>query len=529
MIKILIVDDEPIVRIGFKSLGDWEKEGFIVGFEAGDGIKALEILRRHPEIDIIITDIYMPVMDGIELIKKVNEDYPDKFILVLSAYSEYELVRTSFKSGIYDYIVKTKMEFNLILSQLNDIRTKINRIRESKNEVQNDENKYRNKLLKEMLENKIDKGTNITLEGELFLFICILVDNSAELKKGVDLDNNFSNNLISIITSGVGLRFEYNIIDISYFEYALLLKLPKANKRADYLNKAKSTLNKIQGYISSYMNISITMGLGNFFSDTSKVYQEYQQAKKIAQLRFVYGTGKAYSEKEMVKISKHMPEFITPQCDALVEYLKNNQIKDAMHEFDKIATFPNKFAGYSIGTICAYYTNLLYTVFNVVKSNVNEYDLFDKPIDLYEVLSDLDTFEDVVKYSTDSFKQVISRLDGNAARRKSDLVIKAEMFICKNYMEPNINVQMVSYSVGVSPKYFSSIFLKEVGVKFTDYLQIVRINQAKRLTKSTQLKDYEIALEVGIENAEYYSKLFKKITGLTSNEYRGKAKEGAKF
>ena len=110
MYKVMIADDEPLVRLAIKSLVDWEEHGFNLEIEASNGRQALKLLEDNPDMDIIITDINMPVMDGLELISKVIEKRFDTEIIVLSAYNDYAWIREAFKLGVNDYILKTAME-----------------------------------------------------------------------------------------------------------------------------------------------------------------------------------------------------------------------------------------------------------------------------------------------------------------------------------------------------------------------------------------------------------------------------------
>jgi len=110
MITILLVDDEPLVRLAVKSLVNWNKNGFHVKYEASNGKQALQIMEQHQDVDIIITDISMPVMDGLTFISRLRERHISAPVLVLSSYQDYPLVRKAFKLGVRDYVLKTEMK-----------------------------------------------------------------------------------------------------------------------------------------------------------------------------------------------------------------------------------------------------------------------------------------------------------------------------------------------------------------------------------------------------------------------------------
>ena len=162
--KIMIVEDEPIVRLALKSLVDWKHWGFNMDLEASNGKQALKLLSENPEVNIIITDINMPVMDGLELISEINDRGLGISIVVLSAYNEYSLVRQAFKLGVSDYILKTEMDPEGILKLLKDVASKRDLSgNNSRVKSELDSNFIRYRLLKDL----IDQGDATELESKV--------------------------------------------------------------------------------------------------------------------------------------------------------------------------------------------------------------------------------------------------------------------------------------------------------------------------------------------------------------------------
>lgn len=178
MYKVMIADDEPLVRLAIKSLVDWEEHGFNLEIEASNGRQALKLLEDNPDMDIIITDINMPVMDGLELISKVIEKRFDTEIIVLSAYNDYAWIREAFKLGVNDYILKTAMEPQNLLDILQTTAKKIDK---KKNMAQRDKSDYIDRekhyqkelILKSLLDNVDNKNVK---EDALSAGIKILED-----------------------------------------------------------------------------------------------------------------------------------------------------------------------------------------------------------------------------------------------------------------------------------------------------------------------------------------------------------------
>ncbi len=124
MAEILIVDDEPLVLLTIKSLCNWEEEGLYIIGEAENGMAALEFIRAHPSVDIVLTDVDMPVMDGLQFAESLKESAPDISVIFLSSYSNFDYVRRAFKSGAYDYILKSEMNKDSLLELIERVAAK---------------------------------------------------------------------------------------------------------------------------------------------------------------------------------------------------------------------------------------------------------------------------------------------------------------------------------------------------------------------------------------------------------------------
>ena len=125
MYRVLLVDDEPLVRLALKSLIPWEQHGFVCELEAGNGEQGLHLLQNHPEIDILFLDISMPLMSGLELLERLQVSDRRPEIIILSAYDDYPLVREAFKRGASDYILKAELDQERILQLLRVVAERI--------------------------------------------------------------------------------------------------------------------------------------------------------------------------------------------------------------------------------------------------------------------------------------------------------------------------------------------------------------------------------------------------------------------
>jgi two-component system response regulator YesN len=168
MYSVLVVDDEPLVRLTLKNMNDWESFGFFFGYEAAHGKQALEILQRPERIDIVILDINMPVMNGLELIEWIQfmDDKPE--ILILSCHHDFHLVRQAFKLGVHDYILKTEMEPDTMLAHLKEIASRLEKSEQRKahaSTLSQVERKYlRRQFLKDLLSGQVDRDVSAKVQ-----------------------------------------------------------------------------------------------------------------------------------------------------------------------------------------------------------------------------------------------------------------------------------------------------------------------------------------------------------------------------
>ncbi len=521
MAKILIVDDEPIVRIGLKALGDWESEGFYFNFEAANGKSALTVLEAHRDIGIIITDIDMPVMDGLELIKQVKTKFPNVMILVLSAYSDYELVRKSFKNGVFDYIVKADMVYEKILEQLRSTEkalAKQNERIQLIEELKSQETEVEKYHFKEAL---LTGSPLYPLSLGSYLVISLFIDNMKDLEDSKSSDKDFCSKVLNIIKITVDRHDCVGCIDLSKSQYVLIFKNTKKLTPNKFYECIDGVVKKLRLSLGNYMNIFLTAGMSSMFSTQEQLADSYQHAVSAANLRFFYGKGKTYTENDLVLTHK-IPHTAIPDITGLSGLLDSHDYDGAQKEVEKLLILPADGPAFQAEEIIMHYRNILNSFYGRLGNRLDMEESFGKIEDLYQTMIEFETLPELNAWLTDKINELLVYMGQRAGYQINDFILKAKEYIGKNYANPAINVEMVSCFVSVSPSYFSTIFARQIGKNFHEYLAFVRISKAKELIKNTCLKDYEIAQEIGIANSETFSRLFKKMVGISSREYRKK-------
>ncbi|MCK4518418.1 response regulator, partial [Candidatus Babeliales bacterium] len=242
MLNVMIVDDEPIVRLSLKSSHDWKKHGFSCTHEAANGHQALELLRKNSGIDIVITDIKMPIMDGLSLIRHIQEENLDVKLIVLSAYDDFYLVRDAFKLGVQDYIIKTEMKPATVLAVLQNVARTMNSSEATADGAQDNQAVLqfpcdKQQLLKDLLtgtESTVDQGDflhELHLDSGSILVCALLVDDFSGIEARYR-DSSISD-FSEIVRNGIRQvlikRDSAEIICMSPDLYALVLAIQECD------------------------------------------------------------------------------------------------------------------------------------------------------------------------------------------------------------------------------------------------------------------------------------------------------------
>ena len=418
MKKIMIVEDEILVRVGLKSFLNWEEHGYSIFEEASDGREALEKIEKE-QPDIVLTDLKMSGMDGFELIRTCRQSWPDIHFIVLSSYNDFDNVREAMKLGADDYIFKLASSPEKLLKTLDEVSEKIDAIK------------------------KQSKG-----------------------EEHRRVDTFVSKNVSNLKRSFISDAIKGNVVNAKEYieEFSKILNL-----NVDF-NKPFTLL-----YISidDYERIKESQGAEGVFKSSVEdiIYKANDEA--LAADVFNYTNGDF-----LVVLQQQEPDSFAADLRAL---------------FDHIALYIKRYAGAGISGYvsedCCGMEEL-----RVIVGNMRRRMYGRLPCDYGKL-----------NFYTDNMREEITYI---------------EKYI-GDHLDGELTVATVAQVVNMSESYFSHVFKKESGQSFTNYVNHVRMNKAKELLKNSDLKINEIAAMVGLENANYFSTLFKKITGKSPNQYRG--------
>lgn len=487
MYKVYLLDDEPFILEGLKYIVDWKDYGFeIVGF-ANNGEEGLkEILSM--DIDLVITDIMMPKMTGLELIENlINSNYQTNFI-VLSAFQEFEYAKKAISMGAQNYILKpidTEELEKSIISIKSKLKEKENRNKDK--EVVN------NSVLLKLITDK---------DYENIDYIKEKLKYNVEYRVGIIELKNKDKDIHKVLKV---------IPDMKKYLYCIENKskavfIIDGKSNDEYIEELTNIKNQIIDLIDDIVYIS----LGEIVKDLKDINISYECAKDISEYKIIYpdiSWIKEYKEKNNKNID------IDIDFEDL-KYLLINKDFDNASLFIESKFNQLKEDELNPKEIKAKALEVFLNVYNYI----NESKLI-KNLSIYlENVIKKNTIDEIQFELISMIKFMHTKLD-NTQESISPVIIKLLNHIEKNYQK-DLNLKEISDSLNINSIYLGQLFQKEIGILFSDYINNFRINKAKDLLVNTSLKVSEIGELVGYSNKNYFYRKFKSIVGITPSEWR---------
>lgn len=555
MIKVFLVEDEYAIREGIKRSIHWERDGFELVGEAGDGEVALpKIIKSKP--DILITDIRMPFMDGLELSRLVKSEMPDIKIIVLSGYDDFNYAKQAISIGVEEYILKPVSEETLMeeLKKVAEIISKEKQENEAREKYVHDMEEIRileqQKFLHDMIDGKLSiqesmalgkkLGIEVTAECYSILLMQVFSGNSGES----DID------AYSGIKEDIYSRIKDNCNDIpNVFLYDqvgdVLCFLIKADSEEELRDMIRRGTESIRNLMKDHMDMLYFMAIGKIVERIRDVNISYADASRKFAERYMLEESAIFdgTEKKDKKSGKADPvieeKAATDKIDlnnidagkisqkTILHFLKNGTIA----EVDDFTEEYFSSIGYEVMESMMLRQYVLVEALLSAAAFMKTVGVEGK--ELEEILGDT---KDPTGYasSVDSAKEYIQKLLNTILEYRNklsdqkyiEIIDKAKEYIQNNYQNEDMSLQSVALEVNVSSNHFSAIFRKETGETFIDYLTEVRMEKARTLLVCTAMKTSEIGFQVGYRDPHYFSYIFKKTQGMSPKEYR-KAKTDA--
>lgn len=535
MYTVFLVEDEYVIREGIKHLIDWEKYGFKFLGEAADGELAWPMIQKSKP-DIVITDIKMPFLDGLQMSQMIKKACPETIIIILSGYDDFEYAREAIKIGVNQYLLKPLSKDQLIevLQQVKKQKDK----EESSNrynsqfsyEVQEYLTSSRRGIFEAIINNNLSvpqlleraNALGIDLTAERYNIILFFL-NEHLLKTPYTYE-------IAEVQEKINLQCADNahqlLFSIGLEIFVVLIK----TDAADIEETSNACAAKLEN-IFKELNQEIQWGVlvGNpvsRISEISKCYREVRRtffSSRDLALNNIYHiqtlTDAACEKNDIVDFN---PDDLDPgklNQQVIVKFLTNGIQEDVADFVDSYFESIGR-KGKSSSLFRQYLVlNVQFTVNAFLESlgYENPGNLYKGKITLEEAIASKTAYSD---YIVQMLSNALILRDNAVKNKYSEILEEALNFMKANYQNSSVGLNVVARIANVSPTYFSSVFSQQMGKTFVEYLTELRIEKARELLRCTNESSSEIAMKVGYNDPHYFSFLFKKINGCSPRAYR---------
>ncbi|HYE81511.1 MAG TPA: response regulator [Clostridia bacterium] len=533
MYKVLIVDDESIIRKGLKNIIDWKSLGCEVCGEASDGIEGIRMIREvRPHI--LITDINMPEIDGLSMIKETKQLLPESKIIILTGYRDFEYIQEAIRLGAFDYILKpSKIEdltaiINKAIAELQHgcmLEEELSRLKkhfESKIPV------LRQKLLYDIMFRINTKKEEILEELSLY---GLAVDDFTIM--AVETDDDGQENMKSQYE-----RHLYQFGIINTFEEMLsarfkVAEVPINSKTTVFIIQAKETgvedmsgslyrdAVSLQELVRNCFSFTVTISISTRGKGAFELADKAKESLEALDYKFYMGKNTIILYDDLKSFYKSTDFSMLEHYEkVLVQKVRSGNAESVASALKDILKCVNecKLDRESIKKFYWNAINMIFTLPTTMKLD-DESPSSRRITEIFGILDQCESLMELNGILEDLAINIANRINSFNRKTINSTLQKAMDYISLNYKE-SITLNEVAEHTYVSIYYLSRMFTKELGKNYVDYLNEVRIEKAKEYLRDSCYKTYEIAELVGIKDAHYFSKLFKKYTGVTPSEYK---------
>ena len=536
MLKLLIIDDEEPVRKGLAKF--IENKGYpitIIG-SVTDGNEALEIIDSENP-DIILTDVVMPGMKGTELAMEIKKRKLPVKIIMISGYNDSDYLKQAIKYDAIDYILKPidldelKAVFEKVISLCEEELKRSQRELELQRKLTESLPVLREKFLHRLIGSE-PLSIDFIKSRMQFLEMDFLPVYDHYTVAIVDIDNylkhfgNFnerdrqminlsiSSDIQSLLGRGGVVFNKDNDEFVCIVHFSSMLETGSANRElSKFVNRMKERIEREHG-------ISLTVGIGEWTDNIGGVGVAYKSAAAALQQKFVLGKGTVIYYKDIYPAENS--NYIINESDKK-EFTGCIRIADkegCNEAIDRIFNGIRSMKGYSKSNIQSIYLSLIsLTLSNLLELGINTDKVYDYKGVPWDEILEIETIEDMENRIKEFADEVINQI--NTVRDKNNAKTTEQIkYILETRYRDFVTLQLLSDELNLSPNYISALFKKETGENVIDYLKSIRMNKSMEMLRNTDIKIQDIAKEVGYDNPNYFTKIFRKFFGISPTECR---------
>lgn len=511
--KLLIIDDEELIIDGLKEILPWDEMGIVLTRTAANGIEAIEIVNKEKP-DIIMTDIKMPLMDGLQLAEYLCKNEVKSKTVICTGYADFDYAKKAIEYQVKSFLMKPvdpKELYDVITNIVNQLELEKNQLKT----LNLYEEKVRNDQLSAHYLSETRNRDALNLQTTNKLIMCVINMSNYDICTFQILQQYFDE-----ISKKYGTLCEHSIFFQNSFsdnQFILITEHNKAVKDAIIYQTMYDLLKEYSEYIRAKMGIHTMAGISTVYKNKNESFQIYLKTKFITEnmqskpnrsIYFEHQFNKAF---ESLKVNTNIINNLMLQMEfgnrKQVFSLYQDMIKQwAMNENALI------FIKMNIQQVLISMSNLF------VRYNGNLYELGHNYADIFSEIWKIQKIEDLVNLSSILLEAGYDYL--NCIRDKKETLISQVIQYIKEYYAQPITLSSVASRFYISPSYLSRKFKNEQGVNFNDYINHIRLSKAQYLLETTEFKIADIAKIVGYDNEYYFSKKFTGTFGKSPSLYR---------
>lgn len=511
MKKVLLVDDDTIVRTMLHSLVDWNRYGYEIAADASNGEQAFRWMQEH-SVDLLVTDMKMPIMDGLELLRKLNRQQQLPCTVVLSSYDDFKMVRESFRMGACDYLLKSDLNEEMLGNLL--ARLKQEYLKDTSEENRQDQKPPKTQLA-EMALGKYPLEETF-FEGDYYVIQFEIDDFSQHVSRfSPDLEGGLTEPMLEFARQIPRVAARCVLCPLSPSRYLMLYRV---TDRIQSRDNVVSTCKQLKNVWNNYMNLPVSAGISNLGSTAAQFLSCMEEAGSQLELHYLKGRSSICFPWEKGQITAEAVERLKNCYEPLVRGLR--AADELTVEAEKQALC-HRLQALSLGDSreeCLIVITLVARGFQDTYHNI--WSIFQEDINYYQKLERLMDSRSLEIWMSNYLRWILDYQTNVFDNRQADMMIRAKRFILDNYSNPELTLGSVAGYVGLNEKYFSSRFTKETGSTFSNYLMEVRIRKSRELMDKTDMKMYEISRMVGYNNVEHFNRVFKKVCQISPSAYK---------
>ncbi|HQM39836.1 MAG TPA: response regulator [Clostridia bacterium] len=536
MIDIIIVDDEKSIREGIATSIPWHQHDINICGVASGVSEALDLIETYMP-NIVISDISMPEMSGLDLLEIINRTYPNIKVILISGYRDFEYAQRAVTNNAFCYLTKPLVAETLIQKVL-DAKQEIDaRLKEVK---LNDN--IRRKLRENIMVLK-DNFFRLLMEGRIRQKSDII-----ERAATTEIDINFTNFIVCVAEFELAAsQKKLNMYDFSFYKAAIMSTIEEnladiykcytfnLDSRIGILicsnqliqrSILANKLNNVKSWVNKNMGFSLSAGIGNTCGSIEKVTLSYISAVDAMLYRVILGKNIVVDAEQKINTSKEkmvvddFDNILKNSEEDIIFALRNMNQTEVKSIIDQIMQASKQIVANDVNQKERIAFLLSVFIIRVMYSlEISNHRFYNKENDLYNSINELISIDDMKSFILGIIKEITQAIEESDSKQNNFLVNKGLRYIKEGVYE-DVSLVTIAERLQIHPNYLSKIFKQVTDESFTEHVIRFKMNEAKKLLKTTNAKVYEISDKLGYKDVAHFTKLFKKHFGISPTEYR---------